>query len=69
MAGVPKKVQEAIREAAKYREIARKHEGIIEAWLEKIKKQDDDGFRDVLIDYVEQTNNPENAIEMFEILL
>lgn len=69
MSEIPKKVQEAIRKAAHYHEIARKHQAVIEAWLEKIGKQEDDSFRDVLIDTVEQTNNPDDAIEMFEIML
>lgn len=66
---VPKRVQDAIKQAAKYNEMARSHENVIEVWLEKIGMHEDDGFRDVLIDSVQQTNNPDAAIEMFEIML
>lgn len=66
---VPKEIRDAIRNAAKYNAKAKLYEDIIECWFKQNGVQDDDNFRDTYIDWVQQTNNPEDAIVMFDKLL
>ncbi|MFB5759020.1 hypothetical protein [Paenibacillus medicaginis] len=66
---VPKHIRDAMRKAAKYNAKAREYEEIIESWFETTGIKEDDGVRDVYIDYVQQSNNPEAAIKKLESIV
>lgn len=66
---VPNEIKDAIRKAAKHRNIAAQYENIIEEWFERIGVEEDDSFRDTYIDCIQQSHNPEEAIRRFENMI
>ncbi|MCQ4085871.1 hypothetical protein [Saccharibacillus sp. JS10] len=66
---VPKSIRVAIKKAAEYRAKATVHENVIEDWFEMLGISEDDEFRDTYIDCVQQSQNPEEAIRRFEIMI
>lgn len=70
MSILPKKIQDSVRKAAKYHEKARKHQEEFEAWIKENYGEDilDENcfLQDVIIDHIEQSNNPETAIVIME---
>jgi len=62
----PKYVQNAFIQAAKFHEKSRKYQNEFEDWIKKNYGEKailDDGVRDAIIDCVEQSNDPETAME------
>lgn len=66
MEGLPKYIIEAIKKSAKYHKKAREQQKVFETWIQENFGEDainDDGIRDAIIDRIEQSNDPEGAIE------
>jgi hypothetical protein len=63
---VPTNIKEAIRKAAKYNAKAKQYEDIVERWFAANGVEENDSFRDTFIDCVQQSPDPERAIEVFE---
>jgi len=66
---VPIVIKDAIRKAAEYRAKAATYEIIIEKWFDDLGVEEDDSFRNVYVDCVQQTNDPDEAIKQFESLI
>lgn len=67
MVKIPKYVQDAIKKSANYHAEARRQQGIFEKWIQEkygLEILENDSIRDTIIDCVEQSYNPNEAIEM-----
>lgn len=69
---LPAYIKDAIIVSARYHAKAREKQRIVERWIEEKYGEDgvnDDSMRDILIDCVEQSNNPVEAIRSIESML
>ncbi|RXZ78002.1 hypothetical protein EBB07_28495 [Paenibacillaceae bacterium] len=72
MKKIPEHIQKSIEQAAEHYAKANEQLILIKSWMEDMYGEvaiNDNGIRDTIVTYIEQSNNPQKAIENLSVLL